>query len=146
MTASVNFTIIGKPVPWARMGRNKDTYFQKPKQAAAKQAVGLACKAAMRKEGVTMAQKGYPVTVRVHAVYKLPDRLPKGDTRRMGDPHAIKPDCDNLLKLVKDALSGVAYEDDAQVFTAYVWKQWSDHNATHVTVQYIGPRRQSEST
>jgi len=35
-----------------------------------------------------------------------------------------KPDCDNLLKAVLDALNGVAYADDRQVHGAIVGKSW----------------------
>ena len=34
----------------------------------------------------------------------------------------FKPDADNILKSVLDALTGVAYEDDSQVTTAVVRK------------------------
>lgn len=38
-------------------------------------------------------------------------------------PHIGKPDTDNLVKSLKDALSGLAWRDDAQVFnlTAVKW-------------------------
>ena len=31
-------------------------------------------------------------------------------------PHTIKPDCDNLIKAVKDALNGITWADDSQVY------------------------------
>ncbi|MGB6231196.1 MAG: RusA family crossover junction endodeoxyribonuclease, partial [Litorimonas sp.] len=70
-------------------------------------------------------------------VFKLPQRLHSRDPRRMGSPHAIKPDGDNLAKLVKDALNGLAYHDDAQVSTTIVEKQWSDHDRTVVTLEWL---------
>lgn len=59
---------------------------------------------------------------------------PKGHYLRDGSlstagkraPHPTKkPDVDNVLKLVMDALNGKAYHDDAQVVHALVWRRWS---------------------
>lgn len=35
-----------------------------------------------------------------------------------------RPDCDNLWKLVGDALEGVVYADDAQVWSTHVHRVW----------------------
>ena len=78
-----------------------------------------------------------PVSLTIHAVFKLPQRLPKGDTRRLGSRHTFKPDADNIAKLVKDALNGVAYADDAQVCEIVVRKQWSDFDAVNITIQTL---------
>lgn len=40
-------------------------------------------------------------------------------------PHTQKPDCDNIAKLVMDALNGVAYKDDSQIFKVNVSKRWT---------------------
>lgn len=37
-----------------------------------------------------------------------------------------KPDCDNLLKSVADALNGIAYTDDKQIVEMAIRKQYSD--------------------
>lgn len=42
--------------------------------------------------------------------------LPRGATARdAGEPDTHKPDADNVAKIVADALTGVAWRDDAQV-------------------------------
>ena len=43
----------------------------------------------------------------------------KGDD---ADYSTSKPDCDNVLKLVMDALNGLAYKDDSQIAIAHVKK------------------------
>ena len=40
-------------------------------------------------------------------------------------PHLIKPDCDNVLKAVKDALTGIVWVDDCQVDAVYVSKVYA---------------------
>ena len=38
--------------------------------------------------------------------------------------HAQKPDCDNLEKAVLDALTGIVYDDDAQIWQTAVTRKW----------------------
>ena len=39
--------------------------------------------------------------------------------------HTVKPDCDNLVKAILDALNGVAWYDDAQIVDLQVKKEYS---------------------
>ena len=41
-------------------------------------------------------------------------------------PPLVKPDIDNVVKLVMDALNGVAYDDDKQVVRQYAEKRYTD--------------------
>ena len=43
-----------------------------------------------------------------------------------------KPDLDNYIKSVLDALSGLAFPDDAQVTTIVAKKRWSTNGAGHI--------------
>ena len=119
------------------MRRNGGTYFPAKGQVEAKDLIRYGFKGALK--GRTFIGDEYkgPVALTVHSVFALPQRLPKGDRRKIGDPHTFKPDGDNLIKLVKDALNGVGYKDDCQVFEAVSRKQWSDHNRTIVTLEYF---------
>lgn len=38
--------------------------------------------------------------------------------------HTVKPDLDNLVKAILDALNGVAWHDDAQVVELHISKQY----------------------
>lgn len=69
---------------------------------------------------VLRASEGVPVVVAVLTTRNVKS----GFRRREGDAHADlqKPDADNIAKLVLDALNGVAYEDDSQVFALFVLK------------------------
>lgn len=49
-----------------------------------------------------------------------------------------KPDCSNVLKLVEDALNGLAYKDDAQIVDEHVTKQYSDTPGVEVKIIEIG--------
>ena len=53
-----------------------------------------------------------PVCVSVRTFRALPKKRPK---RILSEEDMFKPDIDNILKQVLDALNGVAYDDDKQV-------------------------------
>lgn len=48
-----------------------------------------------------------------------------------------KPDADNLLKSVADALNGVAYTDDSQIVSATVRKFWSEQGSAEITLREV---------
>ena len=50
--------------------------------------------------------------------------LPRGRPRRVErEPDVVRPDADNVAKLVLDALNGAAWEDDTQVVALSVVKR-----------------------
>lgn len=46
----------------------------------------------------------------------------------------VKPDCDNILKLVADALNGIAYDDDKQIVKMTVTKVYSETPCTEIYI------------
>ena len=62
-------------------------------------------------------------------VYKMP--IPKSWSKKKAERmnntiHIVKPDKDNLDKALKDAMSGIIYNDDCQVWrTVESYKVWS---------------------
>lgn len=44
----------------------------------------------------------------------------------VGKYHIFRPDADNLLKTIKDALNGIAYKDDSQVAITVTHKIYAD--------------------
>jgi Holliday junction resolvase RusA-like endonuclease len=49
--------------------------------------------------------------------------------------HEKKPDLDNLLKALKDALTGLAWRDDSQVCQCYCEKRYANHDEQpHATI------------
>lgn len=75
--------------------------------------------------------KPFEGAVRVALWFMMP--RPASHLTKQGKPrttapthHAQRPDVDNLAKAVMDALSGIAFRDDAQVAELIVGKQWAD--------------------
>jgi Holliday junction resolvase RusA-like endonuclease len=66
------------------------------------------------------APRGTPVSVTIQVERHLPGSRPKRVER---EPDLVKPDADNVAKLVLDALNGVAWEDDTQVTALSVVKR-----------------------
>lgn len=48
-----------------------------------------------------------------------------------------KPDIDNYVKLVCDALNGIAWEDDNEVAEVYAVKRYSNNPRTEIEIQYL---------
>lgn len=105
-----------------------------------------AYKAAIRQEAGAMASKHslpWPLDRRWPARLSVRCIFPRQQshvwkTRPMpAYPHVHKPDVDNLLKSVMDALTGVAYVDDTQVVEARIikWRSSGDEQPrTEITI------------
>lgn len=98
-----------------------------------KQAIALAYKAALAKSkhAGAFAAKGAPVELIITTHRQKPKSV------KWYDEDTHKPDADNIAKLVMDALSGVAYEDDAQVTKLTVIKDRRTDKPDITTVQVI---------
>ena len=55
-----------------------------------------------------------------------------------------RPDLDNLVKLIKDSISGICFRDDSQVVVLHAAKVYSDAEETLVTVEEIDGMNPSE--
>ena len=82
----------------------------------------------------------YDSAVAVHVECYVP--IPKSDSKaKRADkisgqtPCTAKPDIDNVVKSVLDALNGVAWEDDKQVNSIWAIKMYSDRPRLVVTVR-----------
>ena len=48
-----------------------------------------------------------------------------------------KPDCDNIVKFICDALNEIAYHDDAQIVLVQIAKEYADESRTDVRLWEI---------
>lgn len=124
---SIDFAIPGMPVAWARAGRAKNghSFTPGPQKKYMKHVKELAATAMA---GKAMAPKGAAVVMCVVVTFPLPASLSKKElAERIGRPHTQDtPDWDNLGKIIADALQGIVYPDDKQVFDGRVIKRWAD--------------------
>lgn len=68
-----------------------------------------------------------PVGLSVIAYYPIPKSTSKKDRAKMLERELLptkKPDADNVLKVVNDALNGLAYSDDSQICVESIEKYY----------------------
>lgn len=73
--------------------------------------------------------------------YFLPSARMKKDERlhvlEFNSPYAKKPDADNILKAVCDAMNGIVYTDDALVAVTSCGKHYGDYECVCVRVELL---------
>ena len=85
-------------------------------------------------------EKDIPVAVEVRAFYQIPKSVSKKRTKTMlsGETRPLKrPDTDNVLKSILDAMNGFAFYDDSQVTDISASKYYSDAPRVEVTVKEV---------
>lgn len=83
------------------------------------------------------------LAIDVIAWFEPPASTSKKNRKAMinGDvPYSKKPDTDNVIKAVLDALNGVAYDDDSYVIAVYGFKCYGEYNHTDVVITKLGGR------
>ena len=53
----------------------------------------------------------------------------------------VKPDIDNIIKVVLDALNDVAYYDDIQVCQLVIMREYAENESLKICVEEIGERK-----
>lgn len=80
---------------------------------------------------------GTYVEMKITAYMKIPKSASKAVRAKMIDGSirpTVKPDWDNIGKLVADALNGVAYDDDKYIVDAQVRKFYSEQPRTEIVL------------
>lgn len=85
------------------------------------------------------------IKAEITAYYPIPESTSKKKKVMMQEGTmnpTRKPDCDNIAKIVLDALNNIAYHDDSAVVTLSVAKRYSDDPRVDVSleeIKYITP-------
>ena len=82
-----------------------------------------------------------PVKMVIRAYYPIAKSDSKKKQKQKLDgeirPHNIKPDIDNVIKVICDALNGVAYHDDTQIVELVTSKHFTDKPRVEVAIENI---------
>ena len=119
---------VGKARP--RLGRNGNVYTPQATASAEREIAALARLEA--KEPLVG-----PLRLKVSAYYPIPESWPK---KRKGEAVAdvvrptVKPDLDNVVKLVMDALKNIAWRDDAQVVEIHADRWYAANPGVEIEV------------
>ena len=83
-----------------------------------------------------------PLEMIVNAYFEIPKSASKKAKENMllNEYPTKKPDFDNILKSIADALNGMAYEDDCQIVSATVNKFWSESAKAEITIRSINDK------
>ena len=84
-----------------------------------------------------------PVRVEITAFFAPPKSTKKRDKAEMLMNKILptkKPDCDNIAKIILDALNQIAYKDDSQVIELIVKKRFAAEARVYVHIDEIDMR------
>lgn len=129
----MTITIPGKPYPLRRPRRAKNGgMFDPVENREAKKLIGMIAR--------QQVKQPYAGPVEVHCLFKF--ARPKSHSKTNPPPyHQTKPDVDNLVKTVLDAMSWIVWEDDKQVVSLSAAKVWTTGEAE--TIVQIVKREES---
>ena len=80
------------------------------------------------------------VRLEVDAFFQIPASAPRARRQAMAEGlvrPTKKPDADNILKAVGDALNGVAWDDDSQIVSVRVDKWYADKPGTKIAFGHL---------
>ena len=114
----VSIVVPGKPVPKARfrMTKSGHTYTDKAtlQQEKAVKILGKAAMKAAMKGGSPITADG--VEMDIAFVFEMPKSWSlKKRAEKLGTPHGVRPDLDNLVKMICDVMNKGFYVDDSQI-------------------------------
>ncbi|MDR0905803.1 MAG: RusA family crossover junction endodeoxyribonuclease [Oscillospiraceae bacterium] len=129
----IEFDVPGQP-----FGKQRPRFaghaYTPPETVAYEEKIKWAFRAAHGKQ----FDKGIPLTLQIFAGYPIPKSVSKVRREAMIRDEAmpiVKPDLDNVLKIVADALNKLAYADDAQVCEMYVRKYYAEVPKLHIVIE-----------
>ena len=137
------FDVMGDPVGKARPRVVGGHAYTPDKTAAYEDRIRLAYKRAVkdRPEEERFFGKDAQLSLTVSAFCRMPKRVNKTLREAMmsfRERPRKKPDLDNILKVVADALNGLAYHDDSQIVSMSATKYWSHDPYILIGITEVG--------
>lgn len=85
-------------------------------------------------------ERNLPLEISILALYPVPksvNKKLKSSMLKGGILPTKKPDSDNIIKIILDALNCVAYRDDAQICKVYFEKMYAEKPETKIIIKEI---------
>lgn len=142
-------TIPGAPVPKARPKFARMGNFVRAYTPAGTEKYERRVKALAQAEMMTTGMAMMLGPVRLEVVLTLPIRASWSKRKKLAAETgallpAIKPDLDNLLKALQDALNHIVFHDDSQIVDLHVTKQYGVTPGAKITVTALGDAVEQE--
>lgn len=135
MSETIVFSLYGTPTAKGRPRSTRSgVHYTPAKTKAAEQSI---LSAWLHAVGSRKPHDG-PVTIGIDLIFLPPASWPKWkrEMALAGNwPHTIKPDFDNLAKII-DGLNGCAWVDDSQIVRALVNKSYGPEAQTSITITF----------
>ena len=136
------FKIDGEPVAKGRprfvvRGKFVQTYTPAKTKGAEKAII------AQLKKQYKKAPLNGPCNVTMRFAFSIPKSYSKKkreEIEKANMAHTIKPDCDNICKLVSDAMNGLIYEDDCLVNELHIYKSYT-FGEPYTEIEITGVRK-----
>ena len=83
-------------------------------------------------------ERNLPIEISILALYSVPKYVSRKTKELMLNGRLFptkKPDADNIIKVILDALNGLAYQDDAQIYRVYFEKMYAEIPETKVLIK-----------
>lgn len=138
----VEIEVPGDPVPWHRPAQDKQgRRFTDPRDEAHRELVALFARKAVR----ALAPLAGPCRVDAVFCFAPPKSAKRADVESMLCTGAIRPtgppDLDNLVKLVLDAVKGIALDDDRTVVELFARKLYAAEPRTVLRIHALESKR-----
>ena len=128
---TISFTVPGVPVPQSRPRVSRYGTYYPAKVKSYREYIATVAKAAMRGREPLRGALGMYCTF----FFTPPKSTPKKTLSIMyGAYHTKKPDADNLVKAVQDAVNGICYADDSQIAVLNARKYYADTARVEVVI------------
>lgn len=146
MTQTITFTVMGEPFGKQRPRFMRNGHAYTPAETREhEELIRAAYIAYCGRCGIDINAPFFganiPVYVAITAYFKIPKTATKAKRRMCASGEikpTVKPDWDNIGKLVTDALNGLAYADDKQVCYAAVSKLYATDDIPRVEIEIQG--------
>jgi Holliday junction resolvase RusA-like endonuclease len=132
----VRFTVPGIPVAKGRPRFVRAGQFTRA--VTPKQTIDFENRVRLSAQAAGIRPLDGPVEVHIRAVWPMKGQ-PLKRSKRPSSWKPTKPDADNVLKAVLDALNGIAYHDDGQVCVALIHKIHAAQGDPAQTIVSIRP-------
>lgn len=135
----ISFTVWGDPQGKERPRFTKDGRAYTPAKTRTYEAEVVS---SFRRDcpGFEPWEKGVPLRVRIKAVYAMPQSASHAAKTRMLAGQKLptkKPDCDNCIKAITDALNAICYHDDSQIVDVKCVKEFGEEPRVEVSIKEI---------
>jgi Holliday junction resolvase RusA-like endonuclease len=138
----IQFTVLGCPVgkgrPKFSTFNGHATAYTPAKTVNYENLVRLSVQ--QQQKGLKPFDKDVPLQADIIAYFPIPKSTSKKKREAMLNGeiyHTKKPDADNIVKCILDALNGIAYYDDSQVVYVRCKKNYSDEPRAEITIREI---------